>query len=87
MQLSGSATVNLLYPATARVMIERSAPQSIKVSWPARISRPTLEAASGLAQSSPWVTLPGPILSDGTLAYTLESPDASGKFYRLRVNF
>jgi len=67
-------------------MIERSAPQSVKVSWPARTSRATLEVAADLAQSSPWFNLPGPILSDGTSAYTLESPDASGKFYRLRVD-
>ncbi|HNU99020.1 MAG: hypothetical protein KA191_04585 [Verrucomicrobia bacterium] len=86
LQVSGSTTVNLLYPAIARVMIERSAPQSVKVSWPARTSRATLEVAADLAQSSPWFNLPGPILSDGTSAYTLESPDASGKFYRLRVD-
>jgi len=87
LQLSGTATVNLLYPAIARVTVERSAPQWVKVSWPARTSGATLEATADLAQSSPWVTPPGPILSDGTSAYTLESPDASGKFYRLRVSF
>lgn len=84
LQLSGTATVEVLHPAQAALRIESGpAPASVRVSWPTSASAFRLETTATVGEPTSWAAMnDAPGLANGRMNVD-EPATAAAAFYRL----
>lgn len=86
LQLTGTATVDLVAPALAAVRIDSVVPAQVKVSWPLRATNSVLEACARIdGGGAGWAAVGPPTYGDSTSWAVIEPVTVASRFYRLRL--
>lgn len=84
LQLSGTATVEVLHPAQAALRIEPGpVPATVRVSWPAAASAYQLESTDAAGEPATWAALPSPPEPAAGRMNVDQPATAPAAFYRL----